>query len=219
MSARRWWAFEPGALWAIELTGKPPGLVAPRATAAFAEVERTAADALATAMGLRGAAPVRQRFDAGRRCFAAWVDGQIAAYCWVSGANEYVSELEREFQLQDHEAYIWDCATLPAFRHQRLYSALLSRIVATLQGEGLRRIWIGASLGNRPSHRGFANAGFRPIVWVVYVRLLCLSGLWIASYPGAPGTLVAAARQVLLADHERTFGPLAVGVAARRLLM
>ena len=56
-------------------------------------------------------------------------------------------------RLAPGEVYIWDCATLPAYRGQGLYPALLAHIVKELSAEGLRRAWIGADTGSEPLKR------------------------------------------------------------------
>ncbi|HKZ86534.1 MAG TPA: GNAT family N-acetyltransferase [Anaerolineae bacterium] len=209
--SRHTWAFERGTLWAVELDRQTPAPVPPRVAAVFREAHRESAELLAAAMGLPHSEPVVRRFTTGRRCFAAWVSDRIAAYGWVSQAAECIGELEREIQLLPGEAYIWDCVTLPSYRRQRLYSALLSHIVARLRSESVQRVWIGSSLDNRASIRGFANAGFRPVVTLVYARLFELCGLGAIRHRTAPHQLVNAARRVLITDREHWWGPVAVG--------
>ncbi len=205
------WAFERGTLWAVELDRQTPAPVPPRLAAVFREAHRESAELLAAAMGLPQPEPVLRRLAAGRRCFAAWIEGRIAAYGWVSQAAECIGELEREIQLPAGEAYIWDCVTLPPYRRQRLYSALLSHIVARLHGQSVQRVWIGSSLDNRASIRGFANAGFRPVVELVYARLFELCCLWMIRHRTAPDHLVRAARRALTTDRERVWGSVMVG--------
>ena len=209
--SRHTWAFERGTLWAVELNRQTPSSVPPRLAAVFGEIHRESAEFLAAAMGLPQPEPVLRRLAAGRRCFGAWIEGRIAAYGWVSQAAECIGELEREIQLPAGEAYIWDCVTLPPYRRQRLYSALLSHVIAQLCREGMRRVWIGSSLGNGASIQGFANAGFRPVVVLIYARLLKLSCLWTLGHRAAPDHLVTAARRALTTDRERVWGPVMVG--------
>lgn len=197
MSLRHPWAYERGTLWARACDGKDSILVIPKIEATLAEAHPETADALAVAMGLPDSTVVRQRFSGGRRCFAAWVDGAIAAYGWVSRGVESIGELERTFHMSPNEAYIWDCATLSQYRGQRLYSALLSYMVAALCHDGFNRLWIGASLSNTPSIRGFAAAGFHPVLQLMYRRLLGFRHVWIAGDPAASPELVAQARAAL----------------------
>src|SRR5690348_8080490 len=117
------WAFERGTLWARECggSGKSAAPVIPGREAALQEAQYTDSEALASAMGLVEETEIRRRFDAGRRCFVALVDGSIATYGWVSHGVESIGELERSFRMAPDEAYIWDCATLLPYRGQHLY--------------------------------------------------------------------------------------------------
>lgn len=207
------WALETGTLWAVEMASAPPAPVEPRAPAVFGEVHRWDYPALEQAVGSPAAEALLDRFSASRRCFAAWLDGHIAAYGWVSQKDERIGELERCIQLAADEAYIWDCVTLPDYRRFRLYSALLSHMLAVLDREGVRRVWIGSALSNRPSIKGFANAGFQPVITVLYLRLFKIRWFWVRGYSQAPAHLVEAARQAMIDPLERTLGPLAFGIA------
>ena len=191
------WAFERGTLWAYERDADDAAPVQSRLAAIYAEARPNRTDALAEAMGLADASEVARRFSGGRRCFVVEVDGSIAAYGWVSQGSEYIGELERAFHMPPNEAYIWDCATLPRYRGQRLYCALLSHIMATFRREGVRRIWIGASLQNTPSIRAFATAGFEPVLDLVYVRLLAFRHIWLRRHPTVSPELFTRARQAL----------------------
>ncbi len=206
---QHWWAFERGILYAMDSDEVPR--VSPRLAADMREVNRDSAERLAAAMGMADSKAVLKRLATGRRCFAVWIDNKIAAYGWVSHTAEYIGEQEREIRMQPREAYIWDCATLPEYRGQRLYTALLSYMVAVLRAEGVRRVWIGTALSNQPSLRGFVNAGFRPALTLVYARLLSVHCLLETGHPAARRTLVADARRAVAASHERAWGPIIVG--------
>lgn len=197
MPLRPFWAFERGTLWTMDLDGPSPMATAVPAGVMFGEAQPEDTRELAAAMGVPDPQEVVQRFLSGRRCFVARVEGAIAAYGWVSEGAESIGELERTLRIQPSEAYIWDCATLPAFRRRGLYSALLRCIVGVLRGEGVRRLWIGASLDNAPSIRGFRSAGFRPVIKLIYLRVLGLRGNWLMGDTTAPRALVAEARRAL----------------------
>ena len=59
------------------------------------------------------------------------------------------------------------------------------------------RIWIGASLDNTPSIRGFAAAGFQPVLTLTYLRLLGIRRVWMAGDTAASPALVTRARECL----------------------
>jgi GNAT superfamily N-acetyltransferase len=204
-------AAEDGTLWVLEPgSGLPPPCPA-RIEVEFREIGAADLPSLTAAMNFATPDVIQQRWENGRRSFGLWVDGRIASYGWVTQGVESVGELERRFNLHDNEAYIWDCGTRPAWREQRCYSALLSHIIYQLHEEGVARIWIGAGRQNGASIRGFANAGFRPVVECDYRRYYRLTLLWVRPVAAASDRLVSAAYRILVNDHERWLGRLAIG--------
>lgn len=212
---QQWRASERGILFAMD---GEPYRVSPRIEAEFKEVRREGAGPLAAAMNLPETHAVLTRLGTGRRCFAAWIEGKIAAYGWVSRTAECIGEQEREIHMLPHEAYIWDCATRPEYRGRRLYSALLVHIVAVLREEGVRCVWIGTALTNEPSLRGFVNAGFRPVLTLSYARFFNLYVVLEAAHPAAGHALVAAARRAVTMNYEWAWGPLVLGRSRPTLL-
>ena len=193
------WAFERGTLWVREANGNDALSVQPNVRAILGEAHPEAADALARAMGASGVATVIERFSEGRRCFVAQVNGAIASYAWVSRGVERIGELERSFRMAPEEAYIWDCATLPPYRSQRLYCALLSHLASHLFRDGITRLWIGASASNSYSIRGFATAGFQHVLDLTYLRVLGIHHLWIRPDSAISAALVKRARVAMSA--------------------
>lgn len=185
----------------------PPPRVEPRISAEPREVTVESFLPLAAAMGVTNPEQVRERFIPGRRCFALYTAADsgapdIAAFGWVSRCPEYIGEQERVIHVGADEAYIWDCATLPAYRGKHLYSALLSHMLSVLAQENVQRVWIGAGANNYASLHGFATAGFRPVIEVTYTRFLKLTLTRIAAQPQASRELVSAARRVWISDEE-----------------
>jgi GNAT superfamily N-acetyltransferase len=177
----------------------------------FEEVGPAGIDGLAVAMNLPGAELIEKRLAAGRRCFSLIVNDRIITYGWVTHGVEAVGELERQFHLHEDEAYVWDCGTVPAWRRQGCYSALLSHMIDRLYEGDVSRVWIGASRLNRPSVRGIANASFQHVVDVDYRRFYRLTTLRIQESPTASPALISAAYRILINDHERLFSRLAIG--------
>jgi GNAT superfamily N-acetyltransferase len=211
-SLARPWALERGTLWALEPAEGLPAPCEARLPVIFQQLEEDEIDALATAMQRPGASQmVQERLAGNRRCFVLKHDEQIVTYGWVTHGPEGVGELERRFNLLPTEAYIWDCVTLPQWRGQRLYSALLSELIYRLHDEGAPRIWIGASRENEPSVRGFVNAGFKPVLDLVYRRLLLLTVMWLDLARPPRDSLVQAAQRLLVNEHEHRLGRLVVG--------
>jgi hypothetical protein len=193
-----------GTIWSMSLAESLP-ILTPLIPADFCRVESQSALELADAMGANALPEVQKRFESGRRCYAMRVNGLVAAYGWVSFGEEFVGELNLRLRLLPSEAYIWDCATLPAFRRNHLYSVLLSFIVRELQKESFSRAWIGADLDNMPSQRGIALAGFTCVADLVIERVLTLRQVWVQGRPNLPENLVAEARRVFLNDREHVW--------------
>jgi GNAT superfamily N-acetyltransferase len=166
-------------------------------------------------MNLRDPQPIRRRFAARRRCFGLRVADQIVAYGWATRGVEHVGELERDFRLRADEIYVWDCATLPAWRGQRCYTTLLNDMLHQFRQEGLPRCWVGASRHNRPSIQGIVHAGFEHVLDVLYRRWGPVTLLQFAEAPSASRTQLDAAYRILLTRHERRWGRVAFGVYRR----
>ena len=195
-----------GVIWALNLD-EPAPVIAPRIPAAFRRIVADSVPALVEAMGGGGDASVEmlKRFETGRRCYTAWVADKLAAYGWVSFNEEYIGELNLRLRLLPGEAYIWDCVTLPAFRQNYLYSALLVYILAELRSEKLCRVWIGADLENVASQRGIARAGFRAVADLLIARVLALRSVWVQGRPNVPDSLVAEARRAFLNNRDKVW--------------
>ena len=119
-----------GTIWVLHVDQEMPA-VAPRLRAEFSCLTLDLAPALAASTNSLSLTEITKRIESGRQCHVARVDGQIAAYGWVSFVEEDIGELNLRIKLLAGEAYIWDCATLPAFREKLLYSALLSTSLAS----------------------------------------------------------------------------------------
>lgn len=186
-----------GTFWALALDGPTPPACAPRVEARFERVGPEEAPALTQAMGKRSLVPVQRRFAAGKHCYVVRVAEEIAAYGWVTFDEEVIGELRLRLRMGPGEAYIWDCATLPAYRGQRLYPSLLSHILRELRAAGLRLVWIGANTENVASQKGFVLAGFQP---VMDFFLASASGSYsqLRGRPGAPEAFVQAARRAVI---------------------
>lgn len=164
-------------LWGLDLDGdrgpRPalaPGLAVTRVT------DREPAGssrrrALVAAMRPASEAEVDARLASGRRAYVVEGPPGVLAYGWVTRGDEEIAEIEGRIRVGPSEAYIWDCATLPAFRGRGLYPALLGAIARELVGEGVARVWIAARADNAASLRGLEKAGYRRVADIRYVRL------------------------------------------------
>jgi hypothetical protein len=84
-------------------------------------------------------------------------------------------------------------------------------MLAQLKGEGVRRVWIGASRANRYSTRGILNAGFTPAIETSYFRLRRLRYLRLARPPSAPLPLTDDAVSLIAQQDERRIGSTYLG--------
>ena len=193
-----------GTIWMLDLD-EPARFIPTFVPAVFGRVEPQSATELAEAIGGQVLAEVLNRFRSGRRCYVARVDDRLAAYGWVSFDDELIGELHLRLKLLPGEAYIWDCATIPALRRNHLYSALLVYILGELRAEGFSRAWIGADLENMPSQQGIARAGFHHVADLVVARVLAMRQIWVQGLPDIPDLLVAEARRAFLNDRDKVW--------------
>jgi ribosomal protein S18 acetylase RimI-like enzyme len=193
-----------GTIWVLHLDEEMPALL-PRIQADFRRLTPDLAPLLAASTGSLSLTEINQRFETGRQCYAAWVDDQIVAYGWVSLEHEDIGELNLRIKLLPGDAYVWDCATLPAYRGNLLYGALLVYILAQLRAQNLCRVWIGTDHDNLASQKGIARAGFHHVADLVIERVLAMRQVWVAGLPGVPGSIVAEARRAFLNDRDKVW--------------
>jgi ribosomal protein S18 acetylase RimI-like enzyme len=188
-----------GTIWLLDLRQQSPNdvTITPGTAVTFQRSEPKAATLVAEAMGLDDPAPVLERFATGSLCYVGWVNDAIATYGWVSVGKEWISELGLHIEMASDDVYIWDCATLPAYRGRGLYPALLRHIALQLRAEGLHRVWIGADTENIASQKGFARAGFRPIADVFIAPATGPNRFYMAGRDGVPENLVEYMRRAL----------------------
>src|SRR5690242_17487164 len=95
-------------------------------------------------------AEVRARLAGGHRPYVAALDGVPAGYGWVAGTGATIGELGVSFALPRGDRYLWDFATLSAWRGRGLYPHLLQGIIAA-EASGAARLWIIHAPENRAS--------------------------------------------------------------------
>jgi GNAT superfamily N-acetyltransferase len=158
------------------------------------EIKPPTAEMLVEAMAEEGDR-VASRFARGCRSFAALHRGTLASYGWLSTQTEWIGELGIAITPAPGEAYVWNCVTLPSFRRQGHYRALLEGTVARARAEGFKRLWIGSI--EDPAEKADADAGFAPVLHFTVVRLGPLRWLQASDVPDAPAGLPGEARRRL----------------------
>ncbi len=191
-----------GLFWTLRLDGSLPAAAEPRVPAIFQRVGPEVAGELAAAMEFADPAPVLQRFRLGRHCYVGRCEGRLVTYGWITFDEELIGGLDLRVRLLPAEAYIWDCATLPGYRGQRLYPALLAHMQRELQRAGYRRIWIGMDADNLASQAGVVRAGFQHIIDILQVRNTPARTFLGRPVPGASREDVQAAQYALFGDRE-----------------
>jgi GNAT superfamily N-acetyltransferase len=82
------------------------------------------------------------------------------AYGWSASDAALIAEIGLAFGIAPGNRYLWDFATLPAWRGRGIYPRLLQAILGQETGE-VDRFWIGHLPMNHSSARGIQAAGFR----------------------------------------------------------
>jgi len=100
------------------------------------------------------------RLSRGCLCFAAWIEGALGGYGWLSTGPEWIGELQLEIKPREREAYIWNCVTLPEHRRRGVFRSLVVGMTNAARRLGARRVWIGSV--DIPAEKALAPIGFRP---------------------------------------------------------
>lgn len=104
------------------------------------------------------AADFSRRFDKGGRLFVGKKAGKISTVAWVFPGKarkyHYVPLSERDFSISH-------CFTLPKYRRQGLYGALLAKILGIMKKDGFENGYIACKVTNIASKLGIINAGFQ----------------------------------------------------------
>lgn len=147
-----WWRGDP-----LPDVARPDGM----------EVEFAGADHdLAEVSGI-SLADLQTRRREGHRPYLARIGGEIVGWGWMATAGFAIGELGITAALPSGNRYLWDFVTLPEWRGQGIYSALIQAI---LHDEAdADRFWVGHDAPNVASGRGIVKAGFRKVgeVYVV----------------------------------------------------
>ncbi len=104
-------------------------------------------------------AEILARVRGGHRPYIARLSGAPVAYGWSAANHAAIGELGLEFTIPAGNRYLWDFATLPAWRGIGIYPRLL-QVILSRESIEAERFWIGHVYGNSASQRGIVKAGF-----------------------------------------------------------
>jgi len=123
----------------------------------------------------------------GHVCYGYLRGDEVVAYFWIAtpklGIASAPFEYTYEFQINDSEAYVWDCRTREDFQGQHLYPIGLLKIFNILIKSGIKNAWILSNANNFQSIRGITRAGFTLQGRIRIIVLFGLKFLWRGSSP------------------------------------
>jgi len=115
---------------------------------------------------------IKNRIKKGDECFIYLKDSKIIHYSWLAFKEIDISEVGKNFNLNNDEACIFDCWTLKNFRGNKLYSSMLTEIKNYLKERGYKRVYIYADQNNKDSVKGIERAVFYKEKTIKYFNFL-----------------------------------------------
>jgi hypothetical protein len=115
-------------------------------------------------------AVLRERLEKGQKCFAAKIDGKVAAFTWCR--FDRIDCMQSVLQeLKPNEAYLFDTYTLKAWRGGDLAPWLRWRSYQVLAGMGRDVLYSFSDYFNAPAIRFKKKLGARLITLRLHIRL------------------------------------------------
>lgn len=108
-------------------------------------------------------AEVSKRMQSGSIPYLAYIDQVPTGYGWVATKVGEAIEINLRFDLPPRNSYLWDFATLPAWRGKGIYPHLLQSIVRQ-ESSNFDRHWILYAPFNLASRAGIHKAGFQSLL-------------------------------------------------------
>ncbi|MCC6453810.1 MAG: GNAT family N-acetyltransferase [Caldilineaceae bacterium] len=112
---------------------------------------------------------VERRLHEGHRPYVARIGNEPVAYGWVATQRAHIGELDVTIALPHADRYLWDFATLPAWRGRGIYPRLLQAILVS-EPSYVKRFWIIAAPENHASSAGIQKAGFTSVAHLSFQR-------------------------------------------------
>jgi len=99
--------------------------------------------------------------------FAAWMDGELAAACWVWSGDQY--RRRNLWPLQEDEAKLVELATAAAWRGRGLATLVIQYAAVEMRAAGFRRMYSLIWHSNEASLTSFRKAGWRQCAFVTII--------------------------------------------------
>jgi ribosomal protein S18 acetylase RimI-like enzyme len=103
-----------------------------------------------------------RRLRSQHRPYVAFMGTTPVAYGWVALEGAAIGELDVAVTLPPGDRYLWDFATLPAWRGRGIYPRLLQTMLDR-EERNAERFWIIHAPENGASQAGIEKAGFRTV--------------------------------------------------------
>jgi ribosomal protein S18 acetylase RimI-like enzyme len=116
---------------------------------------------------------IEKRLLAGNDCFVVLSDdGARCGYLWVEYDVSEDSDIHQILNLAGNEAVLIDGFVEPNHRGRGMNADLVRGTVSHLrQDRGIEHVYCAVEVQNRPSRRGLAKVGFKPLIRVAYIRV------------------------------------------------
>jgi GNAT superfamily N-acetyltransferase len=121
---------------------------------------------------------VAQRLQHGDLVSIAFVQGQVAAYTWMTFVDAWFQEIGMTLVVRDREAVQYDTLVLPAFRGQGLQSLLNAPVLEYAKRKGYLRTLAWVDALNIRSHKNQVKTRKRKVMTIVSVRFPGVQRVW-----------------------------------------
>ncbi|MDX9883901.1 MAG: hypothetical protein RBS73_17705 [Prolixibacteraceae bacterium] len=86
---------------------------------------------------------------------------ELAAYGWIElNKGKFARRIFTSFEIPCDSAHIFECYTVKKFRGQKLYPAIVYKLVDWTKSEQIKNIYIDTVAGNYAAEKGIINLGF-----------------------------------------------------------
>lgn len=121
----------------------------------------------------RPAEEIARRFARSSRCFAAWHDGALAGFLWITERSYDEAEVRCTFRLHPADAAVWDfdVHVVPRFRLGRTFALLWEAAFGAMRDRGIRWSISRVDAFNPESLRAHQRIGARCTGWAVFLLL------------------------------------------------